>query len=240
MKRILRILAMTLFAFAAPATHACAAPDDADVSPTFDASALREGRYVYRTTLRGESLGETTLEIRRAGPNYRITMSAPDIEQSWEATVDGSFAPLSAHLRMKTRKGPYEMSLQYAVDTVRGEQRTSDGVAPVDAKLGGRVVLDQRVDWAAVMALQAPAGSSVSMLVYDPSTGLSPMLGETSGARQMSGAFGEASAVRLDYRICKQDHVEQYTVYATAETPRYMLREDMPNGLRSELVRVEP
>jgi hypothetical protein len=65
------------------------------------------------------------------------------------------------------------------------------------------------------------------------------MLGRIGTTQQISGAWGDALALRLDYSICKRERLEQYTVYATRETPRYMLREDMPNGLVSELLRIE-
>ena len=211
----------------------------ADAPPEFDASLLKEGRFIYRTTLGGEPLGEMALEIRRAGSHYRITMSAPEIAQSWEAVVDRAFAPRSARLGMRTRSGPYEMKLQYANGAVNGEERRGDSIAPVKATLEG-LVLDQRVDWAAVMALKSPPQGSFELQVFDPSTGSSRMLGRIGGGQPLSGAWGEAPALRLDYSIYKVDHVEEYTVYATRDTPRYMLREDMPNGLVAELVRMEP
>lgn len=244
--RLLVVLSCATWLRIADAADACPDVAQADSRSVFDASRLKEGRFVYRTTLKGEFIGETVLEIRRAAPAWRITMSAPRIEQSWEATVDRWFSPLSAHLRMKKRTGPYEMSLAYSSDAVRGEERDADGARPVDAKLWG-VVLDQRVDWAAMMALDVPASRDgsrrVSVAVFDPSTGVSRMLGEAaeaSGARKLTGAPGEALSVPLAYRICKRDHVESYVVHATRDTPRYMLREDMPNGLVSELIRIEP
>ena len=223
------------------AADPCPSTADADTSPTFDAALLKEGRFTYRTTLKGESLGDTVLEIRRVGQNYRITMSAPDIAQSWDATVRRSFAPLSAQLKMRARGAAYEMSLAYDGRQIRGEER-KDGVAtPVSATRQG-LVIDQRVDWASMMALVAAAGRSMTLNVYDPSTSFSPLVGKVGSTLPMSGAWGgEATpAVRLDYVICKREHVENYTVFATAATPRYMLREDMPNGLASELIRVEP
>ena len=98
------------------------------------------------------------------------------------------------------------------------------------------VVIDQRVDWASMMAAHAPAQGSIAMRVFDPSTGLSDMLGHFGDMQPMNGT----PALRLDYTICKRKHLEAYTVYATRETPRHMLREDMPNGLVSELIRIEP
>jgi hypothetical protein len=220
------------------ATTACAPPAGADMRPKFDATLLKEGRFIYHTTLKGESLGEMAIEVRRVGERFVISMSAPKIEQTWKATVAKSFEPLSASLQMQGRKGPYSMELKYAGSKITGEERDAGVTRPVRATVRG-VVVDQRVDWAAVMAATAPAGSALSLHVFDPSTGSSPMLGKLGGTQPMRGAWGELDAVRLDYTICKRDHFEEYTVYATRETPRYMLREDMPNGLVSELIRIE-
>lgn len=237
-------LLLCLAAFAIPAAAAgaaatCPSSPDANARPVFDASLLKEGRFIYRTTLKGELLGETALEIRRTGSHYRITMSAPDVGQSWEALVDRTFAPLSAQLQMRTRNAPYAMKLQYSGSGVTGEERRGDAVTRVDSKLTG-IVLDQRVDWASIMALVAPRQGALALHVFDPGTGASPMVGRVGAEQPLTGSWGDAVALRLDYAICKREHVEQYTVYATREAPRYMLREDMPNGLVSELIRVEP
>jgi hypothetical protein len=202
----------------------------ADAPPTFDAGKLKEGRFIYRTTLQGELLGETMLEIRRVGASYRITMSAPEIAQSWQAEVNRAFAPLSASLSMRGKKGAYTMALKYSGAKITGEEREAGDVRPVQAFATG-IVVDQRVDWAAMMASNAGAGESIAVQVFDPSTGFSEMRGKVSET---------PSELRLDYSIRKRDHLEEYTVHATRETPRYMLREDMPNGLVSELIRIEP
>lgn len=221
------------------AADACAPSADTNTRPVFDAALLKEGRFIYRTTLKGELLGETALEIRRAGAHYRITMSAPAVGQSWEAVVERPFAPRSAQLTMRTREGPYAMRLEYTAGAVTGEERRGDEVSAVKATLTG-VVLDQRVDWASIMALAAPRQGTLALQVFDPSTGASAMLGHIGAEQPLTGSWGKSTALRLDYAICKREHVEQYTVYATRDTPRYMLREDMPNGLVSELLRVEP
>lgn len=221
------------------AEPACPPIAGADSHPTFDAALLKEGRFIYRTTLKGESLGETAIEVRRDGARFVISMSAPEVAQAWKATVERSFAPLSASLQMKGRKGAYAMELKYAGAKITGEEREAGVTRPVNASAQG-VLIDQRVDWAAVMASNAPAQTSIALRVFDPSTGSSEMLGKIGGTQAMRGAWGELEAIRLDYTICKRDHLEEYTVYATRGTPRYMLREDMPNGLVSELIRVEP
>jgi hypothetical protein len=210
----------------------------ADSQPTFDASRLKEGRFTYRTTLKGRPLGETVIEIRHVGAQFLISMNAPEIEQGWRAKVEKSFAPVSASLSMRGKKGPYAMTLQYVGRNITGEEREAGVTRAVNVTAKG-LVIDQRVDWASMMAATGPSGRSIAMRVFDPSTGLSDMRGKIGGLQPMSGAWGDVSALRLDYTICKREHVEKYTVYATNETPRFMLREDMPNGLVSELVRIE-
>jgi hypothetical protein len=217
----------------------CPPVGGADTHPTFDASNLKEGRFIYRTTLKGESLGETVIEIRRVDAQYLISMNAAEIKQGWKAKVEKSFVPVSASLTMRGKKGLYVMTLQYAGKNITGEEREAGVTRAVNVSAQG-LVIDQRVDWASMMAATAPSGRSIAMRVFDPSTGLSDMLGKIGGLQAMSGAWGDVSALRLDYTICKREHVEEYTVYATNETPRYMLREDMPNGLVSELIRIEP
>jgi hypothetical protein len=238
-KVLLLLCVLASSGVAIAAAPACPPADGADASPTFDATLLKEGRFIYRTTLKGKSLGETAIEIRRAGSQFIVSMSAPKISQAWKATVERSFAPLSASLEMLGRKGPYVMELKYVGSRVTGEVSEGGFTLAVNESVEG-LVIDQRVDWAAMMASKAPAESSIVMQVFDASTGLSQMLGRLGGTQPIRGYWGEAAALRLDYTICKRDHLEEYTVYATRETPRYMLREDMPNGLVSELIRIEP
>jgi hypothetical protein len=233
------VLCLLACAAAFAGTDTCPPAGGADTHPTFDASRLKEGRFTYRTTLKGESLGETVIEIRRVGAQFLISMNAAEIEQGWEAKVEKSFAPVSASLSMRGKKGPYAMTLQYSGKNITGEEREAGVTRPVNVATKG-LVIDQRVDWASMMAATAPSGRAIAMRVFDPPTGLSDMVGKVGGLQSMSGAWGDVPALRLDYTICKREHVEEYTVYATNETPRTMLREDMPNGLVSELIRIEP
>ena len=91
-------------------TDTCPPVDGADTHPTFDATRLKEGRFTYRTTLKGEPLDETVIEIRHVGAQFLISMNAPEIDQGWKAKVEKSFAPVSASLSMRGKKGPYQMT----------------------------------------------------------------------------------------------------------------------------------
>ncbi|HTU67997.1 MAG TPA: hypothetical protein VMF52_18755, partial [Steroidobacteraceae bacterium] len=159
MTKSVAVAVMTLLTageIASAADVECPSTAGADTHPTFDATRLKEGRFIYRTTLKGELLGETALEIRRDGGRFVISMTAPEIAQSWKATVERSFAPISAMLQMQGKKGAYEMSVRYAGDTVTGEERDAGIARPVNARTTG-LTIDQRVDWAAIMATTASA-----------------------------------------------------------------------------------
>jgi hypothetical protein len=118
------------------------------------------------------------------------------------------------------------------VDPVKGS-RTEQVAAqlPVD-------VVDQRIDWAALMSAPLTPHGTVSFAVYDPWTGTSPLsaqVGETEQVRVPAGTF---DALAVVYRIAKRSRgSEQYKVWLSVEVPRFLVREDFPDGATSELVR---
>lgn len=74
---------------------------------------------------------------------------------------------------------------------------------------------------------------------FDPWTGISPVsasIGEPEQVRVPAGTF---AVLRVVYRIEKKARgLEQYEIWVTQSVPRFLVREDFPNGARSELVRV--
>jgi hypothetical protein len=205
----------------------------------FDAAQLREGRFTYELRSDGELLGTSVIEIRRRTPDeYLIRMDAPAVKQHWSASVGRRFNPFTASLEMTGGKSPYRMSLSYSANEVSGTELKAGATHPVAAVIK-RQVVDQRVDWAAVMAAQFPGGNNIEFDVYDPGTGFSMLVGTKMPAKRIAGVLGKQPAIRLDYTIHKADHTESYSVYATKSEPRVMLREDMPNGLVALLVAAE-
>lgn len=237
MRKILMSLMIVAPTFASAAEPACPSIENADSRPTFEATRLKEGRFTHRLTVSGKPLGDMVIEIRRDGDRYRITMKAAT--QHWESTLSPTFAPESAKLFIDRKAGPYEMSLRYAGGEVTGEERNGASTRAVKAPVAG-IVVDQRVDWAAIMATTAKADETIVLQVYDPGTALSRMVGTIGRTERMTVPWGDADVTRLDYSICKQGGVEQYTVYASKAAPHFMIREDMPHGLTSELIRIEP
>jgi hypothetical protein len=97
--------------------------------------------------------------------------------------------------------------------------------------------VDQRIDWAAVMALKEYIkGQKFKFRVYDPGTGNSLVKGRIGETQTISVPAGSFETVRVSYRIDKGGHPETYEVFVTKETPRFMVKEKFPNGSMIELV----
>lgn len=91
--------------------------------------------------------------------------------------------------------------------------------------------IDQRIDWASLMASNLSAGESTNYRVFDLSTGSSELVAVASAGPLLQGPEGPRPTAKLDYTICKMGNPETYTMYATTELPRSMLREDLRGNL---------
>jgi hypothetical protein len=210
----------------------------ADPGVVFHAADLRQGRFTYELTLKGKPLGRATIEIRReVSGDFRISFDSDDVKQRWSSTLGPRFTPVAAELEIGNRVPPYVMSIRYFDATVSGTESDGSSTRAVAAALHGQVV-DQRVDWAAMMAARFPKGGRATFEVYDPGTGFSRLEASTVPAEPITSVLGRRAAIRLDYTIHKGDRPESYSVYATKSRPRVMLREDMPGGLVSVLVAI--
>jgi hypothetical protein len=131
------------------------------------------------------------------------------------------------------------MRLAYEGRTVRGTatRRAPDGGSvDVRAELPEDIV-DQRVDWAALMSARLAPGSTVTFSVFDPWAGTSPISAHVDGLEEVRVPAGKFSTMRITYLIEKKTRgLEQYVVWVTADEPRFLVREDFPNGSRTELV----
>jgi hypothetical protein len=100
--------------------------------------------------------------------------------------------------------------------------------------------IDQRIDWASLMASDLSTEGVVSYEVFDPATGSSRLLASAMEGPTMNRLGAYHRTLALSYTICKGAKFEDYTVYATKDSARVMLREDMRGDMISELVRIEP
>lgn len=218
-------------------------------APGFDAARLRTGTFTYRDTVGSQPGSLSTSTIARL-PNgtYRFTADFPGFDQSWETTATGSMRPVATILKMRTREGRhYVMTLKYAGSKVSGEAFTSrsevERLPGQDLAVAGEIgpgTVDQRIDWATVMATDKQPGESFEFQVYDAKTGSSRVHCEVGDAGMMDSPEGKVRAIRLAYTVYKATGTEVYTVYTSAAFPRMMLREDLPGSLVTSLVKDAP
>ncbi|HEU5398977.1 MAG TPA: hypothetical protein VFV77_06830, partial [Gammaproteobacteria bacterium] len=180
--------------------------------------------------------------------SYRFTADFPAFEQSWETIATHGMAPVATTLKMRTHEGRrYVMTLKYAGEKVSGEAVTSpsadERLPGQDQAVAGEIApdtVDQRIDWATVMAADRKPGESFEFEVYDVKTGSSRVHCEVSDAGMMQSPEGQVRAIRLAYTVYKASGTEVYTVYTSAAFPRMMLREDLPGSLVITLVKAVP
>jgi len=97
--------------------------------------------------------------------------------------------------------------------------------------------VDQRIDWAAVMAFDLRKGTRFEFNVYDPATGTSEVRARVGPPRRIDVPAGTFRVFAVTYWVKKSTGAERYIVYATERLPRLMIREDFPDGTISELVK---
>ncbi len=99
--------------------------------------------------------------------------------------------------------------------------------------------IDQRVDWAAVMALKEYVeGHEFKFNVYDPGTGSSLVRVRIGKSEKTAVPAGSFETVRISYRIDKRSGAETYEVFVTKQAPRFLVKEKFPDGSVTELVEV--
>lgn len=217
----------------------------APAPPPFDAARVRTGRFSYDVRDGQTVVASGVLQVRRAGAAYDFdgTFTAA-VCQHWESAAAATFAPRTARLQF-CKDGPDRpiFELVYAPGRVTGV--SFRGVPPalertaVDAAVPDGIV-DQRIDWAAVMALDLRPGHTFRFDVYDPGTGISPLTGRVAGEETADVPAGRFPVYRLDYQMTKAGRAERYQSLVTAATPRMLVAITFPNGTTSRLVAYTP
>jgi hypothetical protein len=214
-----------------------------DARPDLDAGRLQTGAFTFRTLVDGMEVGRSRIQIRRSADSENYVFSnlvTGSFSQSWEAVASPTFAPVSATLSFgQGSAAQTAFELSYQGNRVTGfviPQKEPSKRREVDEVITDDTV-DQRIDWAAVMALKEYIeGQKFQFRVYDPGTGnslVSVRIGETQTIAVPAGSF---ETVRVSYRIDKRGHTETYEVFVTKRTPRFPVKEKFPNGSVSELM----
>lgn len=217
-----------------------ASPDDAAKA---DARRLRTGRFTYRDRQDGKDVGASETVVQRLpNSNYLFSTTITGaFRQCWESIARSDMSPVSANLSMgEDACVTPRFELKYDSGRVTGFSVARQGnAAPVRRTVDDPVppsTIDQRVDWAYVMTIDLRAGQTFAFGVYDPSTGVSKVLAKVGAVERVEVPAGSFDAYRITYEVTKSRGVETYVVFASAESPRMMLREDFQNSLMTELV----
>ena len=211
--------------------------------PDVDAGRLQTGSFSFRTLVDGKEVGQSRIQIRRSADlrNYLFTnLVIGSFSQSWEAVASPAFRPVSVKLSFGQGSAVRTaFDLSYQGDRVTGFITSKK--EPLKKREVGETVpddtVDQRIDWAAVMALgKYVEGQESRFHVYDPGTGnslVSVRIGESQTTTVPAGSF---ETVRVSYRIDKRSGPETYEVFVTKQPPRFLVKEKFPNGSITELM----
>ncbi len=245
LRKYFRIAALAL---PAACTPGAAAPSH-DVRPPFDAGRLELGHFLYRNYRNqdaGKDVGTSNISIERIDARaYRFRNEITgEFMQTWESTANVSLEPIAASLGIGAKDDKkYAMRLAYEGRKVTGTATKKDPAGgshtnDVDVQLPSDIV-DQRIDWAAVMSLPLRARSVSAFNVYDPWTGVSPVsvqIGDVEEVRVPAGTF---RALHIVYRIEEKGRGNvQFVVWVTEREPRFLVREDFPNGSTTQLAQM--
>jgi hypothetical protein len=208
-----------------------------------DATRLQTGSFSFRTLVEGKEVGRSRIQIHRAADSGNYVFSnlvTGSFSQSWEAVATPRFAPVSAKLSFGQGSGaPTAFELSYQGNRVTGfmaSRKEPSKRREIDENASDDTV-DQRIDWAAVMALKEYVeGKEFQFHVYDPGTGSSVVSGRIGKSETTTVPAGSFETVRVSYRIDKRGRSETYEVFVTKQAPRFLVKEKFPNGSAVELV----
>lgn len=208
----------------------------------FDATRLKTGTFAYTVRDKQKEIATGVLSIERRSPGsyaFQGTFTAAAC-QHWESNAGRNFEPVSALLRFckdGTNRAIFELDYKsQRVSGVKYQGKPPDiKSVKVDSAVPANTV-DQRIDWAAVMALNLKPGLKYQFGVYDPGTGISPLVGSVDGAEHATVPAGSFEAYRLVYQMKKPGGDEHYQSWVTVNTPRVLLRIRFPDSSIVDLV----
>lgn len=232
-------------------TGMCQPLEIAAVSPR-KVARVKTGIFEYRDTDHGKNVGRSKISIRQLPNtgNLRFTNKADFSDgfsgfqsQRWEAVTAPNFQPILARLSFfRGNELVPIFELGYEPGKVIGflmsrRDTSAQGIKQAVEMPVPDDIVDQRIDWAAILASNLEAGGHIEFNVFDPITGVSHVTAVVGPFQRIQVPAGTFSSYQVEYQIEKQNRTEHYRLFVSAKCPRIMLREDFPNGVVSELVR---
>jgi hypothetical protein len=225
-------------------------------SPDFGSNAtrLKTGLFIYqdRNHDDGSVVGHSRILIKRLGNenNYEFSNLATFASafqgfhsQRWTSVASMQFQPQSAVLAfLNGNEVSPVFDITYRAGRATGfvVARSSNEAAKksyVDDPIPADTV-DQRIDWATVIANDLEVGRHFEFNVYDPKSGVSHVQADVGTLSNVHVPAGDFAAYAIDYRIHKANGIEHFRVFASKESPRFMVREEFPNGVVTDLVKI--
>ena len=237
--RIAWIFSLVLFgAYMLPQTP----PVNCD-SP-FNAQRLQPGTFRYSDSIDGKVVGESKIRVQRSEGGHRYVFSnvvEGASDQHWKAAIDPCFHPISAELTFGGGGEQHKaFELSYARHHVSGLAGTRSHNGFVDRHIDEDIAadtVDQRIDWAAVMARKSYKElETFTFHVYDPKDGNSRIVATVERRERIHTRAGEFGVIRILYRTEKAGGAQTFEVYITEQAPRFLVKEVFPWGMTSELV----
>jgi hypothetical protein len=226
------------------ASHALTQTPALDVDSRFEAHRLQLGTFRYSDSSNGKVVGESRIRVQRSegGQEYvfsNVVEGASD--QRWKAVITPNFSPISAELTFGRSSEQHKaFDLSYSRNHVSGVAATRDRDGFIDRRIGEEIAVDtvdQRIDWAAVMALKSYAESETfTFHVYDPKDGNSRIVATVKGMETIHTRAGVFRVVRILYRTEKAGGAQTFEVFINEQVPRFLVKEVFPWGMTSELV----
>ena len=211
-----------------------------------DANHLKTGRFLYRTLLNGKDAGNSNISIRKIPGSSNLIYTnhvTGQFSQQWEAIAAPTFVPISAKLIFGEGDHAHPaFELKYQGGRVTGfafVKQPSNASGKIKVDVDVEVLpdtVDQRIDWAAVMAQEMAPGREFEFHVFDPGAGNSRVTGRIVGPETVHVPAGTFAAMRIVYRIEKAGGTEIYQVLTKRTGLKVLLKEEFPDGAVTELV----
>jgi|GEM_PF-1951372 len=223
--------------------HLVAQPMIGGSNVSFDAHRIRTGTFRYSDSINGRAVGESRIRVERLGETGKVVFSnVVDgvSDQQWKAVITPDFRPVSAELTFAGKEPRKAFELSYFQDHVSGIAAVRGDEGFVDRHIDQKIAMDtvdQRIDWAAVMALRSyRKGEVFKFHVFDPGDGNSEIVARVRGVEMIHTKAGTFRAIRILYTTKKPRGAQTFEVFLNQEMPRFLIREIFPWGMTSELV----
>ncbi len=215
-----------------------------DAGPRFDARRLQLGTFRYSDSSHGKVVGESKIRVQRSEEGHEYVFSnvvKGASDQRWKAVITPNFAPISAELTFGGSAGQHKaFDLLYSDNHVSGVAATRNHDGFIDRRISEKIAadtVDQRIDWAAVMALKSYKESETfTFHVYDPKDGNSRIVATVKGMETLRTRAGTFRVARILYTTEKATGAQTFEVFIKEQVPRFLVKEVFPWGMTSELV----